>query len=366
MKGFHKTFHGKKVLITGHTGFKGSWLSIWLNQLGAYVYGVSNGYPSELNHFQEVKLSELLDDNNIDILNHKDVSSLVSSIKPDFIFHLAAQPIVSESFKDPIKTFDTNLMGTISILEAIRVSNISTTAIFITSDKCYENVEWPWGYKETDRLGGADPYSASKACAEIAISSYFRSYFANNLNIKIGIGRAGNVIGGGDWAENRVVPDCIRSWSNNSHALIRNPKATRPWQHVLEPLSGYLYLAKLLTTDSKLNGEAFNFGPSLESNHSVEKLVKELSKYWPNSTVGEFAKQKASYKESNLLKLNCDKALYFLNWRPTLDFDDTVKYTAEWYYNFYSNQSDSIYNLTTSQIDSFVIKAQSKGLDWSL
>ena len=364
---FKDTYFGSRVLITGHTGFKGSWLALWLNELGAEVYGISNGFPSKLNHFDVANLSSIVKDNKIDIIDYEEISKSLSIIKPDFIFHLAAQPIVSESYKNPYKTYETNLMGTLSILEAIREIKLNTIAVFITSDKCYENVEWPWGYKETDRLGGADPYSSSKACAEIAISAYFRSYFNNNSPVKIGIGRAGNVIGGGDWAPNRVVPDCMRSWSENNSPNIRNPYSTRPWQHVLEPLSGYLLLGQSLINKNSLNGEAFNFGPPSCNNYSVIKLVKELSKFWPNSKLNDYCNTEEDCKESNLLKLNCDKALFYMDWKSTLTFDETVRLTSNWYYQYYSRKDDqTIYDLTMSQIMEYISLAKSRKIDWSL
>ena len=279
------TFRDKKVLITGNTGFKGSWLSIWLNLLGAEIYGLAQEAPTKPSLFEEAGLGTIIKNNIIDIKDSKKVSDLVKYIQPDFIFHLAAQPLVNISYLNPIETWETNLIGTVNILDSMRFLTKKCVGVIITSDKCYENQEWEWGYRESDSLGGSDPYSASKGSAELAFRSYYKSFFINKdlTNIRIASARAGNVIGGGDWADNRIVPDCIRAWKNKLPVEIKSPNSTRPFQHVLEPLSGYILLAEKLISDKSLSGESFNFGPSSNANYKVIDLVSELSKKWDQS-----------------------------------------------------------------------------------
>lgn len=346
-------FKDSKVVITGHTGFKGSWLSLLLKQMGAQVIGISNLVPTKPSHFETARIQNLVQDIRLDIRDLEKLSETISRIKPDYLFHLAAQPIVNESIKNPIDTWNINTMGTVNILQSLLNLDNPCIGILITSDKAYDNQEWIWGYKETDRIGGGDPYSASKGGAELAISSYFRSFFKNSGNIKIAIGRAGNVVGGGDWALNRIVPDCIRSWQNRSSVKIRNPYSTRPWQHVLEPLSGYISLATSLYLSNKINGQAFNFGPSLEENKTVVDVVESLSKHFDFSNY-EIEKQKINEdKESKLLKLNCEKALAYLNWKAQFSFPETISKTAIWYKTFLTNP-DKILDLSTSQITDYI------------
>lgn len=335
-----KIFKNKKVLITGHTGFKGSWLTIWLLKVGAKVIGYSKDIPTSPSLFISCKLNDRIDNFVGNLLNKDYLGKIIKETKPDFIFHLAAQPLVKESYDNPLATIETNSIGTINLLEILKEYNKETVVIFITSDKVYDNVEWLWGYKETDRLGGKDPYSASKAMAEIAIRSYYHSFLKYKDNLKIGIGRAGNVIGGGDWSANRIVPDCIVKWTNKEKVQIRNPKATRPWQHVLEPLSGYLSLAYELNNSDNLNGEAFNFGPSDNSSYSVEELIEEMIKYWPTNIKHLIEIKKELFHEASLLKLNCDKSSALLRWKSGFSFKDCVKNTIEWYENFYFKKLD--------------------------
>jgi CDP-glucose 4,6-dehydratase len=251
-----------------------------------------------------------------------------------------------------LETIEINSIGSANILEALRVLDKDVVAVMITSDKAYDNLEWVWGYRETDRLGGKDPYSASKGMAELAIRSYIESFFnAKDSNVRVGIARAGNVIGGGDWAIDRIVPDCIEAWSENKVVDIRSPNATRPWQHVLEPLSGYLSLAVHLATDNKINGEAYNFGPNAENNYSVRVLIDEMAKYWDKIQWNDVSNDIKHVHEAGLLKLNCDKALFDLNWKPTLSFEETVKMTVEWYKDYYQNTDKSMLDQTISQID---------------
>jgi CDP-glucose 4,6-dehydratase len=349
-------FLNRKVIVTGHTGFKGSWLSIWLHSLGAKVYGISDKIPTTPSHFEAASIASLVTDYRIDIKSFEEINKTICQIEPDFVFHLAAQPLVRYSHENPKLTWEVNTFGTINVLESLRNLSNNCVAIFVTSDKVYDNLEWEWGYREDDKLGGADPYSASKAGAEVAISSYVRSYFPKDGNIRIGIGRAGNVIGGGDWALDRIIPDCVRAWSIGESVALRNPHSTRPWQHVLEPLGGYLTLAKNLFQKDDLHGEAFNFGPNSKFNYSVLALVKSMSKFWDKVKYEDVTEITSGPKESLLLKLNCDKALYHLDWTPILEFNETVKFTIDWYKLYFENSinSEQILKLTKSQIEDYV------------
>jgi len=359
-------FKDAKVLVTGHTGFKGSWLSLWLKQLGASVTGVSINIPSEPSHFLATKLSEQIDDYRIDICDGEALKSLISKIQPDFVFHLAAQALVRPSYENPIETLTTNAIGSANVLDALRTLDKKVVAVMITSDKAYDNVEWVWGYRETDRLGGKDPYSASKGMAELAIRAYVESFFNSpNSNVRVGIARAGNVIGGGDWALDRIVTDCIKSWSRAETVDIRSPEATRPWQHVLEPLSGYLALGVELYKNSAKQGEAYNFGPPAHQNHSVSELIDEMAKYWDHVRWNDVSQSQQHLHEAGLLKLNCDKSLCDLNWMPTLGFKETVRMTVEWYKKFYENDIDTMYDYTMAQIEEYTQLAKDRGLEWT-
>lgn len=351
---FLNTYKGKKVIVTGHTGFKGTWLSTWLIKLGANVIGVSKDIPTNPSMFNELNLSKQLKHIVEDVRNLSALKTIIDTEQPDFVFHLAAQAIVSTSYSDPVETMSTNVIGTMNIMEVLRNFSKPCTAIMITSDKCYENVEWIWGYKETDKMGGNDVYSGSKGAAELVIKSYIHSFFSSNHPVKIAIGRAGNVIGGGDWAQDRIVVDCMRAWSNSQNVEIRSPNATRPWQHVLEPLSGYLQLGEALTNDSKLHGEAFNFGPRAEQSHSVVSLIRDLAKQWGFSSLEEAYKITGNipFHEASLLKLNCDKALYFLKWESNLNYSETISLISSWYLAYYSNKSD-LYEITLNQIGTY-------------
>ncbi|MCW8899132.1 MAG: CDP-glucose 4,6-dehydratase [Gammaproteobacteria bacterium] len=361
-----KIFLGKTVLITGHTGFKGSWLSMWLNSLGAKVVGLSLNIPTNPSNYNVSNIGEFVDDNRIDIRDVESVKKLVKESQPDFIFHLAAQALVRPSYEFPLETLTTNALGTASILEALRTLNKQVTAIMITSDKAYDNVEWIWGYREIDRLGGKDPYSASKGMAELAIRTYVESFFKNNdSDIRIGIVRAGNVIGGGDWAKDRLVPDCMASWAVNKTVDIRSPHSTRPWQHVLEPLSGYLSLASILNSNKEYHGEAYNFGPPAHQNHPVSELIDEMSKYWEHVQWNDISKDGEHLHEAGLLKLNCDKALSDLKWQPTLQFNETVEMTVEWYKSFYQGDFTSMSDFTVKQIEQYTYLAQQRKLSWA-
>ena len=363
---FDNVFNNKTVLVSGHTGFKGSWLSLWLKSLGAKVIGISHDIPSEPSHFGGDLIS-FSDDNRMDIRNISEVSKLIIDIQPDFVFHLAAQALVRPSYDDPLRTITTNAIGTANVLESIRQLNKPVVAVMITSDKAYDNVEWLWGYRETDRLGGKDPYSASKGMAELAIRSYVESYFKKpDSNVRVAIARAGNVIGGGDWAEDRIVPDCIRAWSVNELVDIRSPSATRPWQHVLEPLSGYLSLASILASSNQLNGEAYNFGPPGHQNYSVSDLIDEMAKDWDSVRWRDTSLSKGHLHEAGLLKLNCDKALSDLKWLPCLNFEETVKMTVQWYKTYYENQGQTMHDFSMGQIEDYTQFAKSRGLLWAI
>ena len=361
-----KNFNGKKILVTGHTGFKGTWLSIWLKQLGAKVHGVSFNIPSNPSHFTEVNLSSQIEDHRLDIRDADSLAELVRKIQPDFVFHLAAQALVRPSYENPLETITTNALGSANLLDALRGLDKHVVAIMITSDKAYDNVEWVWGYRETDRLGGKDPYSASKGMAELVIRSYADSFFNSpDSNVRVGITRAGNVIGGGDWAVDRIVPDCMEAWANGKTVDIRSPHATRPWQHVLEPLSGYLCLAENLYLDGQNHGEAYNFGPSADQNYSVSRLIDEMAKYWNQIKWNDVSENEGHVHEAGLLKLNCDKALSDLEWHSALQFEETVKMTVEWYKEYYQNQNQSMYDFTISQIESYTKAAKLNNIAWA-
>lgn len=364
---FNDVYRNKKVLITGHSGFKGSWLALWLHKLGAQVYGLSVSVPTEPSHYKLMNLKEVLvDDFFIDIRNYDEVSNVFNKIKPEIVFHLAAEPIVKTCLDNPKYAFDVNLGGAVNIFEAIRISNCVKTAVIITSDKCYENVEWDYGYREEDRLGGKDPYSASKACVEIAFSAYFQSYFRYQENLRISTTRAGNVIGGGDWAKDRIIPDCVRAINEQRVLRIRSPKSTRPWQLVLEPLSGYLALGAKLYEDREdelnLNGEAFNFGPESDVEVTVEEVLTEMKTSWKDITWEVDHNDQYAKKEAGLLKLSCDRALRRLKWKPTLTFAETIKFTAEWYKLWMKGVN--IRELSNKQIDTYVEFAKERKSVW--
>jgi CDP-glucose 4,6-dehydratase len=365
---FGDIYRGKKVLITGHTGFKGSWLSLWLKQLGAHVHGLSEYIPSSPSHYELIKKSQFNpfeSDLRIDVRNYEAIKQAIDVIKPDVLFHLAARPIVKDCIENPKRAFDVNLGGTVNLLTALRESPSVQAAVFITSDKCYENVEWEYGYRESDRLGGKDPYSASKACAEIAISSYHRTFFANS-NTRIASGRAGNVIGGGDWADFRIIPDCVKAWSSNSSLTIRSPRSTRPWEHVLEPLSGYLLLGeRLLNKDSSVIGESFNFGPEGTEASTVLETIEEMARYW-ESPQWNVPNSHLSANEAVLLKLCCDKASNRLKWKATLSYKETIEMTSTWYKNYYLNNDIDPIKLSMQQIETYCQKAwKEKDLLWT-
>jgi CDP-glucose 4,6-dehydratase len=361
----NNSFRSSTVLITGHTGFKGSWLSAWLIQLGAKVVGIALDPPTEPSHFIAANLHDEMIDLRIDIRDQAALEEAIFSVQPDFVFHLAAQALVRTSYDEPIETWRTNVLGSLHVLEALRKLDKQCTAIIITSDKCYDNVEWVWGYRENDSMGGPDPYSASKGAAELAIRSYIKSYFPKaSSKVRIASARAGNVIGGGDWAADRIVPDCVKAWSTGNLVELRNPHSTRPWQHVLEPLSGYLNLAIALSQRPELHGEPFNFGPQDQQNHTVLELVQQMSLHWKQVRWKDVSELEEGPYESGLLKLNCDKSLQYLKWHATMGFEDTVRMTAEWYRTFYQ-KSEKIATTTNFQIAHYTEIAKKRGLAWA-
>jgi CDP-glucose 4,6-dehydratase len=358
-------WQGKRVLITGHTGFKGSWLSLWLLHLGAEVTGLSLAPETQPSLFEQLKLNLELNHHIGDVRNLSLVQRLVQQIRPDVILHLAAQPLVRRSYVQPVNTWNTNVMGTINVLEALKFSTDPCVGVFITTDKCYENREWGYGYRENDPLGGHDPYSSSKASAELAIASWRKSFFESSQScVAIASARAGNVIGGGDWAEDRIVPDAMRSLSQSQPVPVRNPCATRPWQHVLEPLGGYLLLAQQLfeqlttasemTTPSQSLQSAFNFGPSLTSNRSVKDLVEQILLHWPGEWLDQSNSQAAH--EAKLLNLVTDKAFHVLGWQPVWGFERTIQETVHWYQHanqLSSSDTEGFQQLTLQQIQQY-------------
>ncbi|MGE5466084.1 MAG: CDP-glucose 4,6-dehydratase [Ignavibacteria bacterium] len=362
---FREVFRGKSVLVTGHTGFKGSWLAAWLNELGARVTGIALDPPTTPSHFAAARMSEGMVDLRIDVRDAEPLREAIIAARPDFVFHLAAQPLVRRSYAEPLETWQTNVLGTLHVLEALRRLASPCAAVMVTSDKCYDNVEWVWGYRETDALGGPDPYSASKGAAELAVRSHIKSFFPKDSSlVRIAAARAGNVIGGGDWAADRIVPDCVRAWSAGGEVELRNPNSTRPWQHVLEPLSGYLALAAALAARPEMHGEPFNFGPPAQQNHSVLELVQQMACHWDRVRWRDISESSSGPYESGLLKLNCDKALHHLQWRALMGFEDTVRMTTEWYRSYFQ-QPDRIAATTRAQIAAYADMARQQGLAWA-
>jgi CDP-glucose 4,6-dehydratase len=360
-----KIFNNSRVIVTGHTGFKGSWLTAWLKELGANVMGISLDPPTKPSHYKVSKIRKGIKDIKLDIRDGKKLQKKIISFKPDFVFHLAAQSLVGLSYKNPTLTWQSNVFGTLNILESLRKLKNVCNVVIITSDKCYFNKEVHYGYKETDILGGKDPYSSSKASAELLVKSFVDSFFLkNNTKIRIATARAGNVIGGGDWAKDRIIPDCVRSWSKNKKAQLRNPKATRPWQHVLEAVGGYLCLAIHLRFNSNLHGEPFNFGPSLSKEYSVLEVVKAMGSHWNNVSWKANPKLRKRFRESELLRLNCNKAKKLLGWQSVLKFDEMITMVTTWYRTYYLNPQNAS-SITKQQIKAYQSTAVKKGLKWA-
>ena len=361
---FNNAFAGKKVLITGHTGFKGSWLVLWLMKLGAEIVGVSDAIPSDRSHFRDSGAAEGIQEHWLDIRDRQQLRDVLADESPDFVFHLAAQSLVRPSYEEPLDTFETNVLGTANLLEGLRSVTGDCTALMVTSDKSYENVETFYGYRETDRLGGADPYSASKGASEIVISSYVRSFFAEPAAVRVGTVRSGNVIGGGDWSVDRLVPDVARAWEAGTEVVLRKPNSTRPWQHVLEPLGGYLHLASLMRQRPELHSQAFNFGPPHSSVKTVEAVVSDLVPHLPGLAL-TIDEQLGDLHEAGQLSLNCDKAMSLLGWSTVLDFDETMAMTGSWYSLYRDAGPARAASLSASQIDEYVTLAQERGKPWA-
>ena len=391
MSALHTAYKSKRVLVTGHTGFKGSWICEWLLSLGAEVAGYAlDPQPHEILYDQLDLGNRITRDCRGDLSDRTALASLISDFSPEIILHLAAQPLVRLSYQIPVETFATNVLGTAHLLEAVRLSGKPCAVVCVTTDKCYENREWLHAYREEDPMGGHDPYSASKGAAELIISSYRNSFFSSNGSIRVASARAGNVIGGGDWAQDRIVPDCVRSIRKGESIPVRNKIATRPWQHVLEPLSGYLWLAARLAeekseiekqkADIKTENEsspfqlsafqsqlsnlcsAFNFGPALTSNRTVAQLVDELTQHLGGEWID--ASDPDARHEASKLNLATDKAFHLLQWQPVWAFEETIAKTADWYLKEAKGAPPA--EITRAQIDSYASAAKEKHLPWSL
>jgi CDP-glucose 4,6-dehydratase len=368
---FANAFNGKRVFVTGHTGFKGSWLSEWLLMLGAEVTGYSIRVNDAPDHFTALGLERRIQHFIGDVRDYGALEKVIEAVRPDFIFHLAAQPLVRVSYREPVETMTTNITGTLHVLEVLRRMRHRCACIIVTSDKCYENREMLHGYRENDMLGGRDPYSASKSAAELVAKSYHSSFLNSTESLAtMATVRAGNVMGGGDWSEDRIVPDCVRSLLRGEAIAVRNPESTRPWQHVLEPLSGYLWLAALLTGDVRLPGvrdhavagSAFNFGPWPEANRSVSDLVSEFLKHWPGQWRDASAAQ--AVHEAGLLSLSIDKAFHLLRWQPVWEFARNVEATAGWYRAV--SQGAPVPERTRNDISSYMSDARLAEVAWAL
>ncbi len=388
---FHQKYSGRRVLVTGHTGFKGSWLTYWLQRLDAEVCGVALPMPTshsqpprsqdvirhasiphevrdaQPNHFDLLRSRKMLDMRSemVDIRDGEKLGKIFQDFRPEVVFHLAAQPLVRYAYTHPVETFETNVIGTANVLEAIRQSNTVLAAVVVSSDKCYENREWLWGYRETEAMGGYDPYSASKGCTELVTASYRRSFFpVSDYGTKhqtlLASGRAGNVIGGGDWAQDRLVPDMMRAAVADREVIIRSPRATRPWQHVLEPLSGYLLLGQKLLEGRTECADGWNFGPSDDGIITVESVSRALAKHWDRIRVRICPPTDAPH-EATLLRLDCSKARSELGWHGVWTPEETFRYTAQWYKSF---AQDGVLR-TESDLDAYLAAARQRGLEWS-
>jgi CDP-glucose 4,6-dehydratase len=360
-------FRGKSVLVTGHTGFKGSWLSIWLRELGAKVIGYSAEPPTNLNNFALTQLAKKIVDIKADIRNREKLEEVIRAFKPEIIFHLAAQAIVLKSYSFPKETFDINVGGTVNVLEIARHYPFIKSVVIVTSDKCYKDQAMPWGYRETDLLGGDDPYSASKGMAELAVASYRTSFFNENKNTVIASARAGNVIGGGDFADFRLVPDTMKALIIGKKIELRNPLSVRPWQHVLVPLSGYLTLAARLQEERHRFAEAWNFGPLETSGVRAQEVVEKAISLWGKGS-WKHIKIKNPPKETKLLRLSWEKAAQRLRWAPAYNWEEALASTVEWFKAYASRRSNpniDLYDLCARQIRDYTEKAREKGIEWA-
>ena len=362
---FGDIYRGRRVLVTGHTGFKGSWLVSWLLELGAEVAGYALEAPSDPSHFAVLGLERRMRHIVGDIRDRGRLAREMADFQPEVVFHLAAQALVRQSYADPASTFEVNAIGTLNVLEVARTLPCIRAVVLVTSDKAYRNVEWTWGYRENDALGGEDPYSASKACAENVAYSYIHSFFKPRAGAAaVATARAGNVIGGGDWAADRIVPDSVRAWSDGRPVVMRAPASTRPWQHVLEPLSGYLLLgAFLMRRQAHALWESYNFGPDATVNQSVQVLISALAEGWEGAQWQVDPKGLSGRPEARLLKLCCDKALTDLAWRPVLTFTETVDFTRSWY--CLHRQGHAMAGVTVEQLRSYAAKAAGRNHAWT-
>lgn len=369
MTPFSDAFRGKTVLVTGHTGFKGAWITLWLERLGAKVVGYALQPPSKPSLFEDARIAERIIHITGDVRDRMHLTSVMDQHQPDVVFHLAAQSLVRPSYIDPVETYETNVMGTVNVLEAVRHTPSVKVALVITSDKCYENLEWAYAYRENDAMGGYDPYSSSKGCAELVTSAFRRSFFHperhDEHHLAVASARAGNVIGGGDWALDRIVPDCIRALKAGEPIVVRNPGAIRPWQHVLEPLSGYLWLATCLLADPTRYAEGWNFGPYGTSNIPVQGLVETILEYWGT---GSWVRPEATNQlhEAHFLKLDITKASNLLEWQPVYDIQQTLQTTVEWYAAHHRDAAFDARTFTLNQIEAYERAAAQRGLAWAL
>jgi CDP-glucose 4,6-dehydratase len=355
---FNNIYNTKRVLVTGHTGFKGSWLTLWLSELGAEVAGISLAPEIVPSHWGLLGLGAT--DYRVDIRNYSAVESALKQFQPEIVFHLAAQPLVLRSYKDPIETWSTNVMGTANILEVCRHTSSVKAVVQITTDKCYENFELSRGYHEEDRLGGHDPYSASKAASELIAASYRKAFFDQDAQVLLATARAGNVIGGGDWSENRLIPDLVRATAQGISLEIRSPSSTRPWQHVLESLSGYLLLGQKLLLGQQEVAGPWNFGPKPEGNKSVSEVLTMIQKYWKGVRWHEVGG--CQLHEAGLLYLNSNKAFSKLNWKPVWSFEKTIEHTVVWYKNWLETGEV----VSKQQLNTYLLHARQAGLEWAV
>ncbi|MBC7695268.1 MAG: CDP-glucose 4,6-dehydratase [Burkholderiales bacterium] len=350
---FSGIYQNKKILLTGHTGFKGSWMAIWLRELGAEVHGYALEPTAEKDNFVTTNLSKKIYNRFGDVRDKEALQNYFDEVKPDMAFHMAAQPLVIDSYNNPHYNFETNLMGTVNFFEAVRNCPSVKVAINVTTDKCYQNNEWVWGYRENDPMGGDDPYSASKGCSELITNSYIKSFFSKEGKAHVASGRAGNVIGGGDWAENRVIPDMMRAHNANQTLVIRNPNSVRPWQFVLEPVFGYMRLGEKLFLQGKTFSGGWNFGPAAFENYSVHDVVLEVKKSIPTLKV-DAPKVTDKLHEAGLLKLDITKAVNQLNWKPKLNFEQTIKFTVDGYIQENEQEAD-VYKSRVKQIKEYCL-----------
>lgn len=357
LSGFDATYRGRRVLVTGHTGFKGSWLCLWLRALGAEVTGLALDPTSEPSHWDLLELA--ITDHRVDIRDETAVREVITAERPEIVFHLAAQPLVRRSYREPVNTWATNVMGTAHVLEAIRHTPQVRAVVVVTTDKCYENREWPWAYRERDRLGGHDPYSASKAGAELVAASYRSAFFHHEGSPLLATARGGNVIGGGDWSEDRLIPDLVRSLTADSPMTIRSPHATRPWQHVLDCLSGYLVVGQHLLDRDASCAEPWNFGPDQQGNRTVEDVLQGLTRDWPR--LPWQVTDTPQPHEAGLLQLDSAKAKSRLGWHPVWGYDDTIRHTARWYRRWLEDGEVS----SVADLVEYTADAVDSGVGWA-